>query len=90
MTKRPSLSDSMKALAEPTLPDPVALVAKRQTQPAMEPSPQPAKRYEGMKKMLIPIDPKIHRELRMMALQRDLTLEKIVQEAILDFVSRNN
>lgn len=92
MSKLPSLSSSvnlsksMKSVSESTQPDLEALVANRQVQPAADPTPQPTKRYEGMKKMLIPIDPKIHRDLKMIALQRDTTLEKIVQEAVLQFV----
>lgn len=91
MTKRPSLASSMRTLAEPTAPDPVALVASRKAAVEAVPS-QKAKagpRYEGMKKMLIPVDPDTHRRLRMLALQQGVTLEKLMQDAAADYVRRH-
>lgn len=93
MVKRPSLAESMKAMAETTAPDPVALVSKEvsPTSPLKAESIRSTgKRYDGYKKMLIPVDPEVHRKLRMIGLQRDMTLEKIVQEAVLEYVSRNS
>jgi len=90
MTKRPSLADSMKTLSETTVPDPVALVTKSQVPPQEKPSSKTGKRYAGMKTMLIPVLPDQHRMLRMIALQRDgWTLEKVVQEAIAEYIDRN-
>lgn len=90
MSKRPSLAESMKALSEPTAPDPVALVSREASvAPKAEPTRATGKRYEGFKKMLIPVAPEIHRQLRMIGLQRDMTLEKVVQEAVADYVQRN-
>ena len=90
MTKRPSLADSMKALSETTVPDPISLVAKNQVPPPEKSSPKTGKRYEGMKTMLIPVPPEIHRKLRMIAIQRDgWTLERTVQDAIAKYVKQN-
>lgn len=90
MTKRPSLASSMKSLSETTTPDPVALVAKSQTPSSDKPSPKGGKRYAGMKTMLIPVPPEHHRKLRMIAIQRDgWTLERIVQEAIEQYLDRS-
>lgn len=90
MSKRPSLAESMKALSEPTAPDPVALVSKEvPATPKAEPPRSTGKRYEGFKKMLIPVDPEVHRKLRIIGLQRDMTLERVVQEAVAEYVSKN-
>lgn len=83
----------MRTLQQTTTPDPAALVAKTVPEaPARKPRQSPGEhgeRYAGMKKMLIPIDPELHRKLRMMALARDGgTLEKIVQEACAEYVER--
>ena len=98
MTKRPSLvqglkssklSEDMKALSETTAPNPDALVEKVQvSDPPREPK-LVGRRYEGMKKMLIPLDPSVHRKLKMMAVQNDMTLEKIVQEAISKYIGNS-
>jgi predicted HicB family RNase H-like nuclease len=87
MSKRPSLAESMKALSEPTAPDPIALVSREApVTPQAEPTRTTGKRYEGFKKMLIPVDPEVHRKLRMIGLQRDMTLERVVQEAVAEYV----
>jgi len=87
MTKRPSLANSMKALREDVAPDPVALVAKgREPAPAAAPVPPPPKFHaatrEGMKRLLTPVPPELHKRLKMLAVSRDTTLEAITREAL--------
>jgi hypothetical protein len=81
MTKRPSLASSMKALAEDTTPDPVALVAKaREAAPAS--SRFHAATREGMKRLLTPVSPELHKRLKMLAVQQETTLEAITRAAL--------
>jgi hypothetical protein len=83
MTKRPSLASSMKALKEDVAPDPVALVAKAQ-EPAAPTSPHKfhAATREGMKRLLTPVPPELHKRLKMLAVSQDTTLEAITRAAL--------
>lgn len=94
MAKRPSLAESMASVREPTKPDPETLVSKRSA--AEAPKKRPAATAPGpverpsMKKMLIPIDPEVHRNLKRLAVDMDGgTLEKIVQLACAEYVERH-
>lgn len=78
MTKRPSLSASMKELKEDVAPDPVALVAKARTATA----PVRAATREGMKRLLVPVTPDLHKRLKLAAVTNDKTLESIAREAL--------
>ena len=87
MTKRPSLASSMKALAEDTAPDPVALVAK-----AREPAAAPrgtAQTRAGMKRLLTPVTPELHKRLKMLAVSHDTTLEAITRTALESYLSQH-
>jgi len=86
MTKRPSLAESMKGLQEDVAPDPVALVAK-----AREPAaPVKAASRKGMKRLLTPISPALHKRLKMIAVSEDTTLEAITRTALEAFVSQHD
>ena len=94
MSKRPSLAANMKAVAEQTQPDPAALVAQARSSAALAPhSVQPARvageRYAGMKRALIPLDPAVHQQLRMLALRQGTTFEKIMQAAAAEYAERH-
>lgn len=85
--KPSKLAESMRPLAEVTAPDPEGLV-ERAPAVSVPKAPKPVgKRYEGKKTMLIPLDPTIHRKLKMLAVEKDMTLEKVVQRAIELYVS---
>lgn len=87
--KPSKLAESMRPLAEETAPNPLILVEGTPA-PSLPKEPKPVgKRYEGKKTMLIPLDPAIHRKLKIVAVQRDMTLEKIVQEAISTYISKD-
>jgi len=82
MTKRPSLASSMKALAEDTAPDPVALVTKaREATPAMIAKVTIPTRA-GMKRLLTPVTPELHKRLKMLAVSQETTLEAITRTAL--------
>ena len=87
MTKRPSLASSMRALAEDTAPDPVALVAKAR-EPLTTAKAAPATRV-GMKRLLTPVTPELHKRLKMLAVSQDTTLEAIARTALEAYLLHN-
>lgn len=84
MTKRPSLAASMHALREDVAPDPVALVARaREAAPAPAPPPKfHAATRDGMKRLLTPIAPELHKRLKLLAVKQETTLEAITRAAL--------
>lgn len=85
--KRPSLANSMKVLNEDTAPDPVALVTK-----AREPAAKgkaPAATRAGMKRLLTPVEPQLHKRLKILAAQQDTTLEALTRAALKSYVSKH-
>ena len=87
MTKRPSLASSMRALAEDTAPDPVALVAKAR-ESVITAKTAPATRA-GMKRLLTPVTPELHKRLKMLAVSQDTTLEAIARTALEAYLLHN-
>jgi hypothetical protein len=67
--KRPSLASSMKALKEDVAPDPVAKVYHAATR-------------EGMKRLLVPVTPELHKRLKRLAVDQDTTLEALTRAAV--------
>jgi hypothetical protein len=90
MTKRPTLASSMKALHEDTAPDPVALMTKARVRPTteLEPAKAPAASRAGMKRLLTPIEPQLHKRLKILAAQQDMTLEAITRAALESYLSK--
>lgn len=93
MTKRPSLASSMKALKEDVAPDPVALVAKARREPAASDTPPPPPKFhaatrEGMKRLLTPVSPELHKRLKMLAVSQDMTLEAVTRAALESYLSQ--
>jgi hypothetical protein len=79
----------MKALKEDVTPDPVALVAK-----AREPAAPPAKFHaatrEGVKRLLTPVTPELHKRLKMLAVKQDMTLEALSRAALESYLSKHD
>ena len=88
MTKRPSLASSMKALKEDVAPNPVALVAKAREPEAPTPQKFHAATREGMKRLLTPVSPDLHKRLKMLAVSQDTTLEAITRAALKSSVNK--
>lgn len=89
--KRPSLASSMKALKEDVAPDPVALVAKaRQESAAAPPLKFHAATREGMKRLLTPVPPELHKRLKMLAVKQDTTLEALTRAALESYLSKHD
>ena len=73
--KRPSLANSMKVLNEDTAPDPVALVTK-----AREPAAKgkaPAATRAGMKRLLTPVEPQLHKRLKFLPRSKTQRLRRL-------------
>ena len=86
--KRPSLAFSMKALAQDHSPDPVALVQR--TSPARESMERkPAATRAGMKRLLTPVTPELHKKLKLLAVKQDTTLEAVTRAALEDYLSKH-
>jgi hypothetical protein len=89
--KRPSLASSMKALKEDVAPDPVALVAKARQESAAAPlSKFHAATREGMKRLLTPVPPELHKRLKMLAVKQDTTLEALTRAALESYLSEHD
>jgi hypothetical protein len=85
----------MKALNENTTPDPVALVAKAREESKRRDEPvKPAKFHaatrEGMKRLLTPVTPELHKRLKMLAVKQDTTLEALGRVALESYLSQHD
>jgi hypothetical protein len=89
MSKRPSLATSMKALAEDTTPDPMALTAKSTGAPAPGIA-KPAATRAGMKRLLTPVAPELHKRLKLLAVKQDTTLEALTRAALESYLSQHD
>ena len=87
--KRPSLASSMKVLNEDTAPDPVALVTKAREPVATVKAPAAATRA-GMKRLLTPVEPQLHKRLKILAAQQDTTLEALTRAALESYISKHD
>jgi hypothetical protein len=91
MTKRASFASSMKALREAVAPDPVALVAKaREATPAAASPKFHSATREGMRRLLTPVPPELHKRLKMLAVKQDMTLEAMTREALEAYLSKHD
>ena len=87
MSKRPSLAESMKSVADeprgqngPTLD---------RSQVGLEAAPKGRARSRlGKKLILVPLDPQVHLKLRHRALDEGVTVEAFVQAAIAAYLSK--
>jgi hypothetical protein len=89
MNKRPSLAETMRqATAEPN-PAPVSAMRELRRVPApdREPGFYAATRV-GKKKVTATLDPQDHKRLRQLALDRDITTEALLNEAITDLFQK--
>ncbi len=88
MTKRPSLADSMRSFAEPAQPIPIP-VSPPTPAPAPAPAAGRAKSRAGMKLLLTPVEPSIHKRLKLLAVQQDSTMEATVRAALLKYLEQH-
>ena len=94
MPKRPSLAERMREVAAPAVPP----EDKPKTADSHEPQtsdqrPAPASGYYaatrvGKKKVTASLDPAAHKQLRQLGLDRDMTTEALLIEAINDLFKK--
>ncbi len=101
MTKRPSLADRMRAFVEPEPePEPAPVKPIVQAEPSISPVTEHvaipraggkfySKTREGMKKLLTPVEPSLHKRLKMLAVSQDTTLEAITRAALAEYLERH-
>jgi hypothetical protein len=90
MTKRPSLAETLKSFSEPIRPNPVAPSQAPHVVIPAEPEPKGrAKTRAGMKLLLTPVEPSIHKRLKLLAVQNDKTLEDIARAAFAEYLGRH-
>jgi hypothetical protein len=78
MSKRPSLAESMKSVADEPRPALTSDIAPKGR----------AKSRLGKKLILVPLDPEMHLQLRHRALDEGRTVEAFVQAAIAAYLSK--
>ena len=71
--KRGSLAQNLKALS-------------RKPDPAAE---RPPSSREGLKKILVPVEPELHKRLKLLAVQQDRTMESIMRAALTEYLDAN-
>jgi hypothetical protein len=94
MAKRPSLAERMREVATPGAPPSDASPSTAARQPeASEKRPAPASGFyaatrAGKKKVTASLDPAAHKQLRQLGLDRDMTTEALLIEAINDLFKK--
>jgi hypothetical protein len=99
MTKRPSLADRMRAFVEPEPAPESVLKPVVQAEPSVSPVAEHvvipraggkfhARTREGMKKLLTPVEPSLHKRLKILAVKQDTTLEAITRAALAEYLER--
>ena len=98
MTKRPSLADTMKAVAaQKAMPSPIAAepVAEREARQLREPSGEGAgKCYfaatrEGMKRITVAVAPEEHKRLKRLSVDAGRSIEDLMREALADLFAKH-
>lgn len=100
MAKRPSLAESMKAVAkEAQVEAPPAALVESQVSvpvPAQEPrgdgtpaSGYRAKTREGMKRLTVVVQPEEHRRIKRLSVDTDRSIESLMREALASLLERH-
>jgi len=93
MSKRPSLAESMKAVATGSTPAP-AIDRPEPPQPATGSAPPEATKFhaatrKGLKKVTTGVEPAKHKQLKRLALDIDKSVEDLLREAIDDLLAKH-
>ena len=81
MAKR-SLQDAFKSKAQPTAPAPAPTPPVPKAQARRPPS------RRGLKALTVWVDPAVHQQVRMMALEQNRSAEDILREAVADLFQK--
>jgi len=102
MSRRPSLADTMKAVAAKSAPPP-APIAPAASKAAPEPGPQqgpqqgpqesPRKAFfaatrEGLKRITVAVAPEEHKRLKRLSVDEGRSIEDLMREALADLFSK--
>jgi hypothetical protein len=92
MSKRPSLAESMKAMATASAPPPPNVMPEPPS-PATASTPLEAKKFhaatrEGLKKVTTAVEPAKHKQLKRLAVDSDKSVEDLLREAIDDLLAK--
>jgi len=94
MPKRPSLAERMREVAAPNAPPEDKPQSATSSEPhTSDQRPAPASGYyaatrAGKKKVTASLDPAAHKQLRQLGLDRDMTTEALLIEAINDLFKK--
>jgi hypothetical protein len=93
MTKRPSLAESMKAMA--TASAPPSDTPSEPPRPAIISAPLEARKFraatrEGLKKVTTAVEPAQHKQLKRLAVDSDKSVEDLLREAIDDLLAKHH
>lgn len=101
MSRRPSLADSMKALAAKSAPPPVPMKAAVAAKPAAQPKakkPEPeegarkpffAATREGLKRITVAVAPDEHKRLKRLSVDEGRSIEDLMREALADLFAKH-
>ena len=92
MPKRPSLAEKMREVATPDAPpsDEPEAAASRESQAPEKRSGFYAATRAGKKKVTASLNPAAHKQLRQLGLDRDMTTEALLIEAINDLFKKHS
>jgi hypothetical protein len=91
MSKRPSLAESMKALARPAPSPPRAPRAKAAPKPAAGEAKRKlyhAATREGLKKVTAALEPAQHKKLKRLSVDQEKSVEDLLREAVQDLFAK--
>lgn len=100
MSRRPSLADSMKAVAAKSPPPPVpmkAAIAKPAARPKQkDEAPQEGERKpffaatrEGLKRITVAVAPDEHKRLKRLSVEEGRSIEDLMREALADLFDKH-
>jgi uncharacterized membrane-anchored protein len=95
MAKRPSLAESMKAVARPvpavaSMDEQRPVLLETSAAPAEPATKYRAKTREGMKRLTVVVDPAEHRRVKRLSADTDRSIEDLMREAIASLLEKHN
>lgn len=94
MSRRPSLADTMKAVAAKSAPSPAPVeneaskVAAPPMEEGRERKPFFAATREGMKRITVAVAPEEHKRLKRLSVDEERSIEDLMREALADLFAK--
>lgn len=94
MSKRPSLTETMRAVAAQKAAPPVAVIATQRVAREGREGAGEGKRYfaatrEGMKRITVAVAPHDHKKLKRLAVDAGRSIEDLMREALADLFTKH-